>query len=414
MAYERKTYDLFISDELKEVLDQIKSESVVAELLLKRRHSKDDLVGDPVNFVSISSQDPTRISYLTTERIGMINPDEYWTSSRRFHMKPGGFISKIFKDISAKDVEVFSNLYRAEVRKPKFEFQIAKGEDIRRYYHYDVHASDSGSLGVSCMRYDRCQKLFDLYVDNTDKISLLLMLNENGYVLGRCLLWKFNEYKIMDRIYSVNDEQLPFYFKKWATENDYLYRSQQNWYNSLQFENLNKSKQFLKLDIELENFDFRYYPYMDTFKFYTPGAGTFSNHLPKGREHYTLCSSEGETYGYDYLVYDDIDKYYRHRGETVRLDYLDLNTHPAKCYYSEMMDCYILKENAEWREDIQDYIYTGDYSELNDNERIESRIKRMSERSSSYSNSNLQEQYLNILNEFSRFGLYDPISDNQE
>ena len=80
----------------------------------------------------------------------------------------------------------------------------------------------------------------------------------------------------------------------------------------------------------------------------------------------------------------------------------------------EMMDCYILKENTEWREDIQDYIYTGDYSELNDNQRIESRIKRMSERSSSYSNSNLQEQYLNILNEISRFGLYDPISDNQQ
>ena len=38
MAYERKTYDLFISDDLKTILEQIKSESVVADLLLKRRH----------------------------------------------------------------------------------------------------------------------------------------------------------------------------------------------------------------------------------------------------------------------------------------------------------------------------------------------------------------------------------------
>ncbi len=137
MAYERKTYDLFISDELRSVLETIKSESIVADLLLKRRHSKEDLVDDPVNFISISTQDSTRISYLTTERIGIIPESEFWTSSRRFHMKPGGFISKIFKNISSKDVEVFSNLYRAEVRKPKFDFKIVSGEDIRSYYHYE-------------------------------------------------------------------------------------------------------------------------------------------------------------------------------------------------------------------------------------------------------------------------------------
>jgi hypothetical protein len=117
MPYIRKTYDLFISDELRTILDQIKSESVVADLLCKGRQSKDDLVEDPVNFISISSQDPSRISYLTTERIGIIHESEYWTSSRRFHMKPGGFISKVFKDISARYVEIFSNLYRAESHK---------------------------------------------------------------------------------------------------------------------------------------------------------------------------------------------------------------------------------------------------------------------------------------------------------
>ena len=206
MPYERKTYDLFISDELRTVLEQIKSESVVADLLLKRRHSKEDLVGDPVNFISISSQDSTRISYLTTERIGMIDEVDYWTSSRRFHMKPGGFISKLFENISARDIETFSNLYRAEVRKPKFDFRIVDGEDIRYYYHYDRHANDCGSLGISCMRHENCQKLFSMYVDNSDKISLLVMFNEDNYVIGRALLWNFDGNKIIDRICSVNDE----------------------------------------------------------------------------------------------------------------------------------------------------------------------------------------------------------------
>lgn len=375
MPYIRKTYDLFISDELRTILDQIKSESVVADLLCKGRHSKDDLVEDPVNFISISSQDPSRISYLTTERIGIIHESEYWTSSRRFHMKPGGFISKVFKDISARDVEIFSNLYRAESHKPKFEFKVVSGEDIRRYYHYDYHASDNGSLGVSCMRYESCQKMFNMYVENSDKISLLIMLNDRGRVAGRALLWNFDGNKIMDRIYTVNDEQLPFYFKKWATENGYYFRSQQNWYNSLQFERLGEGKKLLKLDVKLDNFDFNYYPYMDTFKFFNPDTGTFSNYKPEGRDHYTLCSSDGSKYEYNYLVYDDIDKYYRHRGETIYIEYLNVNTHPDRCNYSEIHDQYILSENCQWREDIRDYIFSGEYSHLNNDERIEQRVK---------------------------------------
>ncbi len=382
MPYERKTYDIFISDELRLVLEQIKSESLVADLLLKRRHSKDDLVDDPVNFISISSQDAGRISYLTSERMAQIEPDTYWTSGRRFHVKPGGFVSKVFKNLSAKDIEIFSNLFRAESKKPQFTFQIMKGEDIRKYYYYEYHASDYGSLGVSCMRYESCQKMFNLYVENPDKISMIAMMNASGNVMGRALLWNFDGNKIMDRIYTINDEQLPFYFKKWATENGYLFRSQQNWYNSLQFEKLGGERKLLKLEVNLENFDFRYYPYMDTFKFFNPDTGVLSNFRPEGREHYTLCSSDGSKYDWNYLVYDDYDKVYRHRGETVRLEYLDMTAHPDRCNYSDILDQYILSEHAEWREDIRDYVFGGDKSHLNDDERIQRRLKDIEERES--------------------------------
>jgi hypothetical protein len=375
MAYERKTYDLFISDEFRKVLDEIKSDSVVAQLLLKKRHDKEELADDPVNFISVSTQDSSRISYLTTERMCQIEESEFWTSSRRFHVKPGGFISKVFKNVSPKDVEIFSNLFRVESRKPKFTFKVVSGEDIRKYYHHSYHASDYGSLGVSCMRYDSCQKMMDMYVENPDKISMIIMFNDEDAIMGRSLLWNFDGNKIMDRIYTINDEQLPFYFKKWATDNDYLFRCQQNWYNSMNFQNLNVEKKFLKLEVKLENFDFRYYPYLDTFRFYSPGSGTFSNFKPKGRDYYTLCSSDGGTYSYDYLVFDDVDKYFRHRGDTVYLDYLNITTNPNNCNYSDIHDCHILNEHSEWRDDIRDYIYIGEYSHLNDNSSIEERIR---------------------------------------
>jgi len=380
MPYERKTYDLFISDELRDILEQIKDESVVADLLLKRRHSKEDLADDPVNFISVSSQDSGRISYLTSERMGQIEQNTYWTSGRRFHVKPGGFVTKIFKNMSAKDIEVFSNLFRAESKKPQFTFQIMKGEDIRRYYYYEYHASDNGSLGISCMRYESCQKMFNLYVENPDKISMIAMLNTSGNIMGRALLWNFDGNKIMDRIYTINDEQLPFYFKKWATENGYLFKCQQNWYNSIQFEKLGSDKKVLRLEVKLENSDFRYYPYMDTFKFFNPDTGVLSNFRPEGRDHYTLCSSDGSKYDWNYLVFDDYDKVYRHRGETVRLEYLDMTAHPDRCNYSDILDQYILSEHAEWREDIRDYVFGGDKAHLNDNDRIQNRLKEIEER----------------------------------
>lgn len=380
MAYTRKTYDLFISDGLREILENIKSESVVAGLLLKRRHQKETLVGDPVNFISVSSQDPSRISYLTTERMGMIESNEYWTSSRRFHAKPGGFINKLFKDISAKDVEVFSNLFRVESTKPKFTFKVVKGGDIRNYYHYSKHANDDGSLGCSCMRYDSSQKYLDVYVENPNNISLLLMLDEDGYVMGRSLLWNFDGNKIMDRIYANNDDQLPFYFKKWASENGYFFRSQQNWYNSTLFEKFGEGKMYLNLDVKLKNFDFEYYPYMDTFKFFNPNTGTFSNYRPEGEEHSTLCSADGDKYGWGYLVFDDIDKFYRHNGDVIYVDYLNINTHSNRCNYSSVMDKYILNDHSEWRDDIRDYVFAeGEYYHLNDQEAINLKVKEREE-----------------------------------
>ena len=386
MPYTRKTYDLFISDDLRQILEQIKSESIVADLLLKTRHNKEDLVEDPVNFISVSSQDNSRISYLTTERMGQIDPDSYWTSSRRFHVKPGGFISKIFKDINPKDVEVFSNLFRAESKKPKFTFSILKGEDIRNYYHYSKHSSDYGSLGASCMRYDSCQKLFDLYVSNPEIISMLAIIDEYDKIMGRALLWNFDGNKIMDRIYTINDEQLSFYFKKWATDNGYFYKTQQNWYNSVQFEKLGGEMKILKLDIKLDKPEQYYYPYMDTFRFFNPNTGILSNYRPEGEDHYTLCASDGGKYEYNYLVYDDIDKFYRHRGETVRLDYLNIETHSSRCNYSEILERYILSDNCEWREDVRDYIFTGEYEHLNNTEAIEKRIKQNEERLAKWKN----------------------------
>ena len=216
-TYERKTFDLFISDKLRKLLEPFKNESQVANLLLHRRCNKDLFVDNPINFISISDSDRTKISYLSFDRIKKSIDDgaDCWTTSSRYHCKPGAFIGKLFKDISSKEVEKFANLYKTIVNKKDFTFDVVKGDDIRKYYHYDFHESNSGSLGNSCMRYDRCQKFFELYSDN-DVVSMLIMKNSDGKLIGRALLWDFDGNKVMDRIYTVQDDEYQHFLKKWA------------------------------------------------------------------------------------------------------------------------------------------------------------------------------------------------------
>jgi hypothetical protein len=246
MAYERKTYDLFISEELKEILTSIESESLVAQLLLRKRHDKDSLVDSPVNFISVSSSDRTKLAYLSADRIESIDPSLYWSSSRRFAVKPGSFVTKLFKDIPSKEVEKFSNLYRSQANKPSFNFSVVKGESVRGYYHFESYASEKGSLGASCMKHDNCQDYMSIYVDNREQVKMLAMLNQDGRLMGRALLWDFDSYKIMDRIYTTCDEDLQFFFKKWATDNGYFYKAEQNWFNTLFFEQIGQKRQELK------------------------------------------------------------------------------------------------------------------------------------------------------------------------
>lgn len=373
MAYDRKTYDIFISDELKTVLTEIESESIVASLLLKKRHFKDELVDDPINFISISRDDNSKISYLTTERIGQIDNSEYWTSSKRFQVKPGGFVSKIFKNIPAKEVEKFSNLYRSEVKKPDFIFKIVSGDKIKDYYHYSSYASDKGTLGNSCMKHDSCQKYLDIYTDNDHIVSMLIMTNFWGELLGRALLWNFESYKIMDRIYTICDEDLSFYFKKWATKNGYLYKTDQNWFNTLQFEQVGQKKQELKLEVQLKNHNYRHYPYMDTFKFLNPHTGILTNYMPSNFFE-TLCSSDGSKYEKDYLIFDDIDRVLRYRQEVVYIRYRKIWTHERNSNWSEVNDCHILAKDSIYNEKIDDFIFIGDFENLNNVDMIKQRI----------------------------------------
>jgi hypothetical protein len=373
MAYERKTVDILISEELRDILLEIESESIVAYKLLRKRHKKEDIVDNNINYISVSKTDKTRISYMSSDRLEIVPSEEYWTSSKRYNTKPGSFVSKVFKNISQVEIEKFSNLFKSESVKPRFKFEVVSGDEIKRYYKYDSYAEDGrGSLGISCMKHDSCQKLLDIYTNNTEVVSMVVMLDEEGYLLGRAILWNFDGNKIMDRIYTQDDEKLQHHFKKWATSNNYLYKSEQNWYNTLFFENMKTEKKELRLEIKIDA-DLEYLPYMDTFKF-IGFNGYLYNYQPDFRFK-TLCSCEGSRYDHNYLRYDSIDKVFRYRGEATYLEYLSIYTHERNVVFSSINDCYILKEHSKYDDFINEYIFNDEYDSYNKKDMIVERIK---------------------------------------
>ena len=138
----------------------------------------------------------------------------------------------------------------------------------------------------------------EIYSANPDSIKMLVLLNEDGKVKTRALLWQKTitplgkEYKVMDRIYSVYDHDVIF-FKKWALENGYIHKFEQ----SNKTENLFLTKDGLErinLIVPIEKHKLDFYPYIDSFKWYCK-SGYLCN-TPNIRHQYKLVQNDGSLF----------------------------------------------------------------------------------------------------------------------
>jgi hypothetical protein len=385
MAYIRKTKDVHISPKLLDVLNKIAPKSEIAKKLLRTKISKDDLVDEPVDYLTISKKDPSKISYAYPEKLEKIeNPEEYWTFKGRVEAKPASAIKKVLKDVTEKELDLFTSLYKAATANKEFDFQIVTGEDITKYYHENTYTRDGyGSLTASCMKYNHCSPYFSIYALNPEVCQMLLMFDNKGSLLGRALLWNTvdtetgKEVKAMDRIYCINDDKNIHYFKEWADENGYVARKNQKWFDCLRFESHgNETK--LKLSIKIKDTEYKYFPYVDTFKFWDIKNGILSNFLPADTTYIkVLADNNGKYHSSNYLLFDDYMEVYEQSGRMVILDYpvsgRRFATLRENCEYSDFQGLYVLRDHCEWNDELRDYILKGDFAQYNDQELLEER-----------------------------------------
>jgi hypothetical protein len=254
----------------------------------------------------------------------------------------GRLVNKVFPNkYTDKEREEFVNQFKAALldtseNAPKFE--LVTGDEIIKWYNVNNYKSASGYLGDSCMRYSRCSEYFGIYTHNPEVCQLLILKEENK-ILGRALVWKLEpndtgvEY-LVDRVYTV-DDATKILFDNWADEKGYLrrYSFSQDAIRVFVRRYSEKNCEVIRenIKVKLKNWEFKKYPYMDTFKKLETKTGLlYNNDDDSDPGFYILTDTEG---GYQ----DTSGVWSSYYDETIPQD---------EAIWSNSEDTYIWKDRA--------------------------------------------------------------------
>jgi hypothetical protein len=219
----------------------------------------------------------------------------------------GRFVRAFLKNLGLeyKDTEIedFVDKYKKvlELQKNAFQrFKEVKGDEIKKWYLEDNYEKIGGTLGGSCMRHSECQKYFDIYTENTDKVSMIILISEEDTtkICGRAILWLDEKgRRFMDRIYTIRNSDI-LLFKEYCYKNGYYHKTDQSYEedDTLIFngDEVYGEESVVRVKLKREYYD--YYPYMDTMKYYSPDLGIISNSEFTRDDHttyYTLRQTDG-------------------------------------------------------------------------------------------------------------------------
>jgi len=243
-------------------------------------------------------------------------------SKNRTSIKIGRLIRKLFgSKFSDSEIEKFVNQYKSIADRKLLKFELWDGYEIQNGYcskNYTYEGSSSNPLLNSCMNDEL--HLIDFYKYAT--VKLLVLLNNEGHIFGRSLIWQTNRGTFMDRVYVAFDSDY-YKFTDWATKNNIIYKSKNQSGPLIDYVVDGKTTWFpmkveLKFNIdEYSREDFtdivKDIPYMDTFIY--GQKNILSNYEPIEDKYYILTDTDG--YPLEVIPHFDI------KGRRIQQDELD-------------------------------------------------------------------------------------------
>jgi len=399
------TYEyLNISQDLSIRLTAI-NDNRIAAAILKLTHSfgaSIPKIPANLNYLGISIDDPTKLSYMTYDRVARAYDNgqghRIWEDKDyRYHSGAGKVVKKLlssiphltclqgfvreeleFKGLSPEEVSItnlaelftetdfdqFNNRFRIEGFRQgdSGEVIFVKGHWIAELYHEKNYASISGNLGSSCMRYDRTNEYLDIYTKNLNICKMAVLLNQEGKVQGRALVWTVGTTDYYDRIYATSDliqDRIKAFFLVKGIKTCYPgYATFQEVVIEQDTTNLDINKRVL--------LNHRQYPYMDSLKFLSLGGHILSNevsNMDSSSEYLLLNDTAGgyEEVGSDNSVEchacgremdEDDTCYVDLRGD----DNHDQNLCSRCSVYSDHHSSNITRDTAVYLENINDWV----------------------------------------------------------
>ena len=366
-----------MSYDFENILERIDSPICVALLNLHTEPSDFSLimVGDDVDTISFTTS--TKLSqhfntYDYSKLATLVRPLRNETPiyfKNNTNIRVGRFIKKIFLDeFTDQEIESFVNQYKSIREETSLNFEIWEGNKIISGYqskNYNYDGPSSNPLMNSCMNDELHLIDFYQYVP----VKLLVLLNSDGHIFGRSLIWQTDKGLFMDRIYVTNNSDY-FKFINYAKTNNIIYKNENKSGPSVEYVKDGKVSWFpmiirLKFNIDeysKEEFSgkVRDIPYMDTFIY--GQKNTLSNNEPFDNKYYVLTDTDGEplevipqyTVDGQRIETDDLDNYewsntqngwvYRRRGYYVasEKDFFSLD------YLKDPKNGFIFNEKDGW------------------------------------------------------------------
>ena len=394
----KKTMPLYYSPKFKSLLKRLSTKNKIADFLLTAEDSNQ--ISDIYTLIDITDKNDM-ISFVQVNRILRSEPEsdymnhksvihgmqlsdkgdvevyrlrgnvrhipdhEFWHKGRT-QMGIGRWARRVIVElhkssIPDSDIEQFVNQYKATFDGDDVNFEIVKGEDIRKYYLESNYETSRGQLGNSCMRYMRCQPYLDIYVKNPEVCSLLILRSdkEPEKIKGRALLWKLETGEgFQDRIYTINDSDREL-FEDWGIKNGY----KKNYDNTHSI-----------MYVQLGKYSYSQFPYMDTFLAYSPTEYKLSNDesLWPERGYWHIQHTDG-SYRSDDVVWSEWHDDYISRENAVYCSNIDgyVNRDSANYLsykdewavpnddicYSEYFDEWYYNEDTVYSEMMSDVLY---------------------------------------------------------
>lgn len=200
-------------------------------------------------------------------------------------LKPGKALREFCGEPDKVNIEVFSGYFKDEMRKLEPECDRVKVSDEPGEIY------NKGGNFTSCM-IGKPREFFQIY-DEIDDCRIAYILDENGRLVARALLWKnvvdnttgVVYPKVMDRIYFKTNSELAT-MKAWAIKNGYIFKTKQSlghydFYDG-DMNKISLKESWVETNLTFDWNMYRAVPYVDTFAWTKEGDNKLYTYCPGG------------------------------------------------------------------------------------------------------------------------------------